>query len=284
MNEPQEPFQAYPNAAYPARRFPWGCLLGGCAGVFLLMLGGLALTGFMGYRFYKSQLTKYTSETPVELPTLEISPERMAEIEQRVDDFQEKLENGEEVEPLVLTEADVNALISREQDLRGRVYVSIEEGQITAEVSVPTDMLPGAKGRYFNGSVVLDASLENGVLIVKADKASVNGEPIPEEFMKEIRNENLAKDAYKDPESAEWLRKFESMKVVGQTIVLTPAKPKATADETDGNSEPESGAQAELTTDAEADPDVDAASAIPPGQAGSGEAGSLGVEDSSGVR
>ena len=259
MNEPQDQFSAYSSnqavPSYPARRFPWGCLLGGCAGVFLLMLGGLALTAFLGVRFYNTQITKYTSETPVELPTVEISPERMAEIEKRVEEFQEKLEKGEAAEPLVLTEEDVNALISREDQFRGRVYVTIEGDQVSAEVSVPTDMLPGAKGRFFNGEVVLDGSLENGVLIVKADQASVNGEPVPEEYMQGIRKENLAKDAYKDPDSAAWLRKFESMRVVDNTIVLTPAKPdpKDAASDTDSVGEAESVLPLDEGADAESD-------------------------------
>ncbi len=117
-------------------------------------------------------------------------------------------------------------MISGEKDLKGKIFVRIENGEITGEASFPTDELPMLKGRYFNGSVSLKASLENGVLIVTLDRAEVNGKPIPEEFMAELREQNLAKDVYKDAKAAEVLRKFESLTIEDDKIILKPAAKK----------------------------------------------------------
>lgn len=80
------------------------------------------------------------------------------------------------------------------------------------------DAIPGGKGRYFNGSASVDASLEDGVLIVTLQDAEVNGQPVPDAYMREIRKENLAKDMYKDPEVAKRLRKFESLVIEGDKL------------------------------------------------------------------
>ena len=69
------------------------------------------------------------------------------------------------------------------------------------------------KGRYLNGEADLKASLTNGVLIVTLDSLEVNGKRVPDEMMANIRQENLAKDAYKNPKHAEILRKLESLEI-----------------------------------------------------------------------
>ncbi len=203
-------------------RFPWGCLIGGCLTVLVLLLGGTLATGFAGYWFFKGQIAKYTSEEPKQLPSVEMSEEEIAAIEQRVNGFQEQLEKGEAPDQLVLTADEINALISRQEHLKGHVFVKIGDGQITADVSLPTDAIPGAKGRYFNGSVTAEAELREGVLIVTLSQAEVNGNPVPEDIMQAIRQENLAKDIYKDPKVARGMAKFESLVIDDDRIILTP--------------------------------------------------------------
>lgn len=214
------------NARYipSSSRFPWGCLLGGCATVVLLMLALAIGSGVVGYYFVKGQVVKYSSETPRELPSVEYSPEEVKEITDRIDSFKTSLQKGDPPSKLELKADDINALISENKELSGKVFVRVDKGKVTADVSIPTDILPipGAKGRYFNGSVSTNVSLEKGVLIVTLQDAEVNGQKVPDEFMKAVRNENLAKEMYKDPEVAKALGKFESLVIEGDTIILTP--------------------------------------------------------------
>lgn len=222
MNYPNPTFSDSPVAE---KSFPWGCLLGGCATVLLLVVVGVVATGYAGFRFIRGQVETYTSDQPVEIPVVEYSADEVAAAKKKIDDFKAALEKGEDQEPLVLTADEINAMISSEKELAGRLFVKIEEGEITGEASFPADVIPlVGKGRFFNGSVSLKASLENGVLIVTLDKAVVNGKPVPEQFMEEIRGENLAKDAYDDRETAAFLRKFESLTIEDDKIILTPAK------------------------------------------------------------
>ncbi len=88
-------------------------------------------------------------------------------------------------------------------------------------MSIPLH-LPFVKGRYLNGAASFKASLENGVLIVTAHSIEVKGKPLPEPFMSQLRNENLAKDAYRDPKNAESLRKIESIEVKDGKLTIKP--------------------------------------------------------------
>ncbi len=214
--------QTAPKYVKSSKSFPWGCLLGGCATVALLMIGLAVGTSVAGYYFYKGQISKYTSESPKELPTVEYAPDEIKEITARVESFKSTLEKGNTPPPMILTADDLNALISQQEMLRGKVFVKIDDGQVTADVSFPTDVFPGAKGRYFNGSVSANVALENGVLIVTLAAAEVNGQQVPEQIVQAMRKENLAKELYKDPEIAKTLSKFESLLIEADKIILTP--------------------------------------------------------------
>ncbi len=227
--------------------FPWGCLLGGCATVLLLVVLGIAATGYATYRVVRGQIDAYTSDKPIEIPVAEYSEEEIAAARKRIEDFKAALEKGDTQEPLVLTADDINAMINSEKELAGRLFVRIEGGEISGEASFPTDAIPFLEGRYFNGSVSLKASLQNGVLIVTLDEATVNGKPVPEDFMKDIRNKNLANDALKDPDFVDFLRKFESLSIEDDKIVLTPAKKSSEDSATDSDSTAASATQAEIT-------------------------------------
>jgi hypothetical protein len=209
------------------KRFPWGCLFGGCLIVILIMMIGAGTIGYIGYSYYMTQLNKYTSPQPAELPKFDVTPEEASAVQKRLEDFKAALDRNESPEALVLTAEDINTLINSNEELKGKLYVTIADGELSAEASIPADMVPGGKGRYFNGKVSLKASLENGVLIVTLDEAEVNGESLPNEILTPLRNENLAKDAYKDPKSAEFLRKFERLSIEDDKIILKPAPAKS---------------------------------------------------------
>lgn len=214
-----------PSYVINSKPFPWGCLIGGCLTVVLLMVGGIVAIGVGSVWFYNQQIAKYTSDKARPIPVVEVSDEHIGQLEARLEAFQETIEKGDTPEQMVLSAEDVNALISKNEDLRGKVFVTIEDGLVEAEVSVPVDSLPGGQGRYFNGSVSVNASLEDGVLIVTLQDAEVNGQPVPEEYMRQIRKENLAKDMYKDPDVAKRLRKFERLIIEDDKLILTPKVP-----------------------------------------------------------
>lgn len=127
---------------------------------------------------------------------------------------------GAAIRELVLSADDINAMIAGEESLRGRLFVRIEEGKISGDISIPIEsFVPGSKGRYLNGSGTFDVKLDDGVLMVLLEDAKVKGESLPEELLKAMRTENLAKDVYKDPKNAEMIRRFESIRVEDDRVI-----------------------------------------------------------------
>ena len=173
-----------------------GCWVWGCLSVVVIGIIGIALASYLLYRVAAGQIEKYTSETPQEMPVVEYDEETLTALETRFDDFKAKLKSGEPTEDLVLTAEDINAMIAKKEDLKGKIFVKIEDGQLKGDVSMPLDNLPlgVGKGRYFNASAAFDVTMANGMLVVNLADAEVKGEQVPEEFLQGMRKENLAKD------------------------------------------------------------------------------------------
>lgn len=185
------------------------------------MFAGFLCMGGVGYWFLNKTIATYTSEEPMEIEVVEYSEEDMAALKARMDAFNDAIDRGEvPKEDLVLTAADINALIADKEEVRGKVFVRIEDGEIEGDVSFPLDGIPMMDGRYFNGSATMDVTMDDGHLFVRAKEAEVNGAPVPEEFMTGLRDENLAKNVNRDPDQRKFLRKFQDIRVEDDKLIL----------------------------------------------------------------
>jgi len=204
----------------PKRR---GCLFYGCLTCVVLALVTLLLA-FLAVRAVKNKVYAYTDGQPMQLPKVEMSDAEYQSLSQRVKTFGEAMEQGKSAEPLILTERDINALLAKAanmKELADKVYVSVNGNQVKGQVSIPLSFLGWlGRGRYLNGEATFNVSLENGVLIVTAQEVKVKGKPLPESFMTQLRRENLAKDAYKDPKNAEAIRKLDSIEVQDSQAII----------------------------------------------------------------
>ncbi|PNY38306.1 hypothetical protein C2E31_03055 [Rhodopirellula baltica] len=226
-----------------------GCLIG------CLIAGGLfaaacICAGVGAWMFFTNVRDQYTSTEPMDLKTVEYSDEEMKTLKNRIEGFRQKLNAGETPEQdLELTADDINAWISADEKLKGKVFVRIEDDQVRGDVSMPLDGLPMGSGRYFNGSGTFDVSMENGELNVRMQKAEVNGEPVPEPFMEGMRGENLAKEFSKQPENAEFLKKFEDISVKDGKFILRAKRDTGENDESVSPNEIEASVEAEDDTE-----------------------------------
>jgi hypothetical protein len=215
-------FSPEPPYAVPKQRgcFFYGCIIASILAVLMAILVGVV--AFVGYRFLNRMIDQYTSTTPRQLPKVEMPAEQRQTLKDRVEAFRKAVDAGTSAEPLVLTSDDLNALIDENAELKGIIYVKIEGNEVKGQVSIPLGKLefPMLRGRYLNGEADLKASLSDGVLIVTLDSIEVNGQKVPDDVMKGIRQQNLAKDAYKDEKTAEMIRKIESLEIKDGKIIL----------------------------------------------------------------
>jgi hypothetical protein len=220
-----------------------GCLFG-CLIAFGLMFGLAICAGVGGYWFLTGKVQQYTAEAPLELPTVQYEPEELAALKTKLESFEKAVDEGDQsAREIEISADDINALIANEETLKGKAFVKIEEGKLIGDVSFPVDKIPGGKGRYFNGSATLNASMESGVLVVTLADAEVNGEKLPQQFIDAMANENLAKEMYKNPENAKTMGRFEDIRIEDDKVILTLKPVEESADDTldhTGEAEPDS--------------------------------------------
>ena len=208
-------------AAKPRR----GCFFYGCITSLVLLV--IVLVGILAALHYAKKLVNlYTDTQPVELPTVQMPPGDVDKLKQRFAAFQDAVRGRRVTEPLVLTADDINALIASgpgQQDLKGKFYVNLEGDQCKAELSLPLNMF---KGRYLNGSGTFNLAFRNGVLFVSPQTVTVKGKPLPENYMREIRKQNLAAKLASDPEAAAVLQGLEDIQVKDGKLLLLPKDKK----------------------------------------------------------
>lgn len=211
------------DSSTPPQRKGHGCLFYGClTGVVLLLL--LILMTFFAIRFVRNKINAYTDSKPMALPKIEMAEGELKELQGRVKSFGDAMDQGKPTEPLVLSEREINALIANSdqtKQLADHVHVAVAGDEVKGQVSIPLSQLGWiGKGRYLNGDATFNVSLRNGVLIVTAQEVRVQGKPLPESFMGALRQENLAKDVYKDAKHAEALRKLETIEVKDGKVTI----------------------------------------------------------------
>ncbi len=236
MNDPQFEVgnKAYDNAPgftpEPPRR-ERGCFFYGCVIASVLFVIGLILAGALTYTiyyYYTKAIHDYTSTTPEQIPQVNMPEDRRKELNERVDAYT-KAGNAGEAYELVLTADEINTLINENEDLKGKAYITIKGDQVTGKLSIPLEQwgLPGTKGRYFNGTATLKASIQNGQLDVRAQDLVVNDKPLPPNIKASLANENLAKDFSKDPGNAKMIAKIDSFEIKDDKVYIkTKAKAK----------------------------------------------------------
>ncbi len=229
-----------------------GCWIWGCLGLVVFMLIAIVGVGFGAYYFVTKQVANYTDTAPAEVPVVEMPPEELEALEARIESFTSQVRGADEtasettpngetestVEPaaepvkeLVLTANDINALIASNAELKGKLFVEIEDGRVRGKASFPADAFPGGKGRFFNADAEFSVSMQDGLIMIRLTDASVKGERLPEQLLDGFSRENLAKELYANPENAEMLRKFDRIEVVDDTIVLRLKEEEAANEE-----------------------------------------------------
>jgi len=225
----------------PKRSGGLNCFVYGCLGLLVVAVIGILVAVYGAKYAFNRVLDAYTDTQPAELPAVELAEGKVGEVEERFEVFKQAFEAGEQA-ALELTAEDINALIASEPELANKVRISIEGDEIKAQVSIPLDKLLadlGIKGRYLNGAASVQVAMKDGVLEAYIQSLEVKGKPLPEQFMAELRKENIAKDMNQDPEAAEKLERFDSLEVKDGKLILrakqkgaapVPAEPTAAPD------------------------------------------------------
>ncbi len=218
-----------PGAGHPAASAKRGCFFYGCltaviAGVIGIVI--LAVGGTWAAKKLQSAaitaLTPYTEEASVPFPPLAASESDYKNLEAVLAAFRENLESNRPAQATLDTN-DLEAILAFAPELRslspyGRIRV--ERNEVVGEVSIPMEKVPFVTipGRHLNGTVYFTvASLPDGVLFIGIRDIKVKGHSLPEEFMRGLRAENLARRLY----DHEDLGKIKDIQVKEGVITVT---------------------------------------------------------------
>jgi hypothetical protein len=208
----------------PAGGGSHGCFFYGCIIAVVLAVLGLICLGvaaFTLWRLYTGLLNDYTSTMPAPIPQVSMSGDDRKMLDERWAAFRKAVDKNEAAE-IVLSADDINALIAESKELKGKVYISIKDDKVTAQVSIPLTEtgIPGTSGRYFNGRATIKASLKKGELIVFVEELEANGKTLPPNVRQQLAGQNIAKDFTNQPDNAKMIRKFESVEVKDDKVYI----------------------------------------------------------------
>ena len=177
----------------PPRRKGLGCFARGCL-ILLVFAIVLAIAGFAGlywglrrnsalfYGSYWLAKTRSLAQAPTPVPEFNASDQQIQLIQERWQDFEQKTRAGQAAE-IELSADDINALIATSEDVRGKVFVSIDGNQLRLQVSVPIGGVLGRPGYYFNGDVIIEVNGAQSLGSPRFSRITINGEQVPTDFL-----------------------------------------------------------------------------------------------------
>ena len=208
-----------------------GCLFYGCLTsivIGVLIVAVFVAVFFVAKRVANRAINDYTDTQPAPIEVVTYASAERAELQKRLDDFKKVLDAGQVDQELILSAADLNALIAENSELKGKLLVIIDDDQLQGKISIPLEDIGPfkLKGRYLNGVGTFHAALTNSVLDVRLDDIVVKSNALPAVLVGELKKLNLAKDYQATPEQKANLSKFESIVVKdGRVHLRSRGKP-----------------------------------------------------------
>ncbi len=178
----------------PPRRQGLGCLARGCL-IVLVFAIVLAIACFAGmywglhrhsalfYGSYWLAKTRSIAQAPTPVSEFRASDQQLQSFRERWQDFEQKTRAGQPAE-IELSEDDINSLIATSDDLRGKVFASVESNQLRLQASVPIGGFLGRPGYYFNGDVIIVLNGAQPLDNPQFSRITINGEQVPGDFLK----------------------------------------------------------------------------------------------------
>jgi hypothetical protein len=177
----------------PPRRKGLGCFARGCLIllIFAIVLAiaccaglywGLHRNSALFYGSYWMAKTRSIAQAPTPVPEFKASDQQIQLVRERWQDFEQKTLGGQSAE-IELSADDINALIVTTENVRRKVFVSIDGNLLRLQVSVPIGEFLGRPGYYFNGDVIIELKGAQPLDNSQFSRITINGEQVPTDFL-----------------------------------------------------------------------------------------------------
>jgi hypothetical protein len=146
------------------------------------MYWGLHRHSALFYGSYWLAKTRSIAEAPAPVPEFSGSDQQIQRTRERWQDFEQKTRASQPAE-IELSADDINALIATTEDVRGKVFASIDGDQIRLQASVPIGGFLGRPGYYFTGDVIIELNGVQSPDNPRFSRITINGEQVPSDFL-----------------------------------------------------------------------------------------------------
>lgn len=232
----------------PLKKEGKGCFFYGCLSAIVLLLVIVATAGVTAWMVKRSLNPKPIEPTVLTAEEQQVFDEKIEIVMEAQDEppvgssveaaaveaGTQVLNAGEEVEededfirkPLVLTERELNSIISKNTDLADKVYVSLRRNRIQFKGNFPVpDDLPLWGGRTIRINVRNRLELVDGRLELRMENIALGGIPVPSAWIQDIKGKDLLSDVFADDDFVRALSEgVESLEVENGQIVLMLAE------------------------------------------------------------
>ncbi len=223
-----------PNIYQPEAPQKSGCggpCLKSCLGVAIVLVV-LMIVAVVGLYWGAGRMVDAFLDTePMELPEVQLSPAEKQDLENRIASFEETLEQPGELATLRLTGDEINAFVRdqlQDEEL-GRfseyIYVTIEDGVIRSDISLPISELPIplgiGSGRYLNGTATMRVVADDQEFGLYVENLRLKDQEMPEYYTSELYNMNQFDRFKDDPDFQEFRRAIETFHIEGDEIVIS---------------------------------------------------------------
>ncbi len=177
----------------PPPRKGFSCFIRGCL-IVLIFAIVLAIACFAGmywglhrhsvlfYGSYWMAKTRSIAEAPSPVPEYSTSDRQTRTIRERWQDFEQRTRAGQPAE-IEMSADDINSLIAMSEDLRGKVFASVENNQLRLQTSLPIGRFLGRQGYYFNGDVLIELNGAQSLDNPQFSRITVNGDTVPTDLL-----------------------------------------------------------------------------------------------------
>ncbi|MEO8044679.1 MAG: hypothetical protein ABI674_07210 [Spartobacteria bacterium] len=183
--------------APPPKKSGSGCAGKGCLFLVAFAILTVLVIGLGGYLLFSG------GSKPTKLPIEELPPVQLAEVQQRVDQFESSpaapsdtpvpstapatpeatpdavAPTPEPGRQLTLSGSEINGLISANPKSRGHAYVSVSGNTATVQMSIESEKVPGFPKGYLNGSFNITTDGPTPITGLQVSKIQANGFPVP---------------------------------------------------------------------------------------------------------
>ena len=146
------------------------------------MYWGMHRHSALFYGSYWLAKTRSIAEAPASLPEFNGSEQQIERVRERWQEFEQKTRAAQPAE-IELSADDINALIATSEDLRGKIFVSIEGNQLRLQTSLPIGEFLRRPGYYFNGEVIIELEGAQSPDNPRFSRLTINGENVPMDFL-----------------------------------------------------------------------------------------------------